>query len=319
MAQPPSVATAWASQRPVAVSQAKPAAHSSLLPQLERHAPSAHANGAQSYTAVAVSHEAPAPLQVEGPFSVLGPVQTLGAHWSPARIGRQAPEPHVVEHLAASHSFRRSSPGSAVQVPTRPGTTQEWHFSLHARSQQTPSEQCPVAHSPSTVQRRSPPGMAGAPASVTGGTQAPDRHEVPVAQSVSLVQLVAQPVPLHAYGAQDAVVTSQAPDAPQAAVVATPSEQVGFGHAIRAPWGAPVTAPQVPGALGRSHASHWPAHARSQHAPSTQNPLAHSEPAPHLPPRVDLPTHAPVASQRASVAQSASVVHLAAQAPATHA
>jgi hypothetical protein len=41
-------------------------------------------------------------------------------------------------------------------------------------------------------------------------------------------------------------------------------------HAVRAPCGLPVTGVHVPTAPAMSQAWHWPSHAVSQHAPSTQ-------------------------------------------------
>src|SRR5687767_7326724 len=40
-------------------------------------------------------------------------------------------------------------------------------------------------------------------------------------------------------------------------------------HCARAPWGAPWTGLHEPTLPTTSHASHWPAQARSQHTPST--------------------------------------------------
>ena len=37
-----------------------------------------------------------------------------------------------------------------------------------------------------------------------------------------------------------------------------------------------MTAAQVPGLVGRLHASHWPLQAWLQHTPSAQKPVAHS-------------------------------------------
>ena len=56
-----------------------------------------------------------------------------------------------------------------------------------------------------------------------------------------------------------------------------------------------TTGAQVPsGAPVRAlvHAEHVPPHALPQHTPSTQYPLAHSEPAPHADPLVRSGTHA---------------------------
>jgi hypothetical protein len=64
-------------------------------------------------------------------------------------------------------------------------------------------------------------------------------------------------------------------------------------HAGR-PWrGAPETPVHVPSLVAWSHASHWPAHAVSQHRPSTQWVLAHWVDAPHGVPDPSFGTQTP--------------------------
>jgi hypothetical protein len=64
-------------------------------------------------------------------------------------------------------------------------------------------------------------------------------------------------------------------------------------HAVRLPWGAPLTAKQVPTLFVTSHASHCPLHATSQQTPSTQYPLVHSSEAPHVIPIAFFARHTP--------------------------
>ncbi len=55
-------------------------------------------------------------------------------------------------------------------------------------------------------------------------------------------------------------------------------------HADRVPWGDPMTALHLPTEPLTSHAWHCPAHAVSQHTPSTQLPEPHSALVPHAVP-----------------------------------
>jgi hypothetical protein len=122
-------------------------------------------------------------------------------------------------------------------------------------------------------------------------------------QSASAAHADPHAVPLHTYGAHDAVVIAvHAPLPVQlAAIVATPSAHDAArhgmlgptkpmhavrttpshvpaehasrpaAHAVRACRGAPWMGMQLPGASVESHASHWPGHGVLQHTPSTQN------------------------------------------------
>jgi hypothetical protein len=54
-----------------------------------------------------------------------------------------------------------------------------------------------------------------------------------------------------------------------------PQADPSVAQAARPPWGAPVTAKQVPTWPATSQAWHWPPQAWSQQRPSTQKPLAH--------------------------------------------
>ena len=76
---------------------------------------------------------------------------------------------------------------------------------------------------------------------------------------------VPQSVPSAGYVHAARAVPSQVPSQPSAPV-----------QAVREPWGAPVTAVHEPSLPPTSHASHWPAHAVSQHTESTQKVDSHS-------------------------------------------
>ena len=129
---------------------------------------------------------------------------------------------------------------------------------------------------------------------------------MPLAQSESALQLPLHALGPHAYGAHVCVWTAgQAPaPAQEAPSVAVPPahdgprqeiESLGYvqaagwapsqlppqsvpseAQAARVPCGAPVAGEHVPTLPATSHASHWPPHARSQQAPSTHAPVAHS-------------------------------------------
>jgi hypothetical protein len=72
-------------------------------------------------------------------------------------------------------------------------------------------------------------------------------------------------------------------------------EEPSVAQAVRAPWGAPVTAAQLPTLPATSHASHWPVHAVSQQTPSTQEPLAHWPGPPQVSPGPFRGVHTPAA------------------------
>lgn len=57
------------------------------------------------------------------------------------------------------------APLTAVQTPTRPATSQAWHWPLHALLQQIPSTQLPFTHAFDALQ---------APPSAIFGTHAPE-------------------------------------------------------------------------------------------------------------------------------------------------
>jgi len=64
-------------------------------------------------------------------------------HWP----GHAGSPPH---NGRAGVAVRCGVPVTGVQVPTDPLTSQAWHWPAHARSQQTPSMQLPLAQSPPT-------------------------------------------------------------------------------------------------------------------------------------------------------------------------
>jgi len=84
-------------------------------------------------------------------------------------------------------------------------------------------------------------------------------------------------------------------------------------HAVRAPWGAPLTAAQVPALPGTSQASHSPLQATLQQTPSTQFPFAHCAAAEQLDPSPSLTTQTP-AEHQSPAGQSASTAQLPLQA-----
>jgi hypothetical protein len=59
----------------------------------------------------------------------------------------------------------------------------------------------------------------------------------------------------------------------------------------------PVTAEQVPGLLGKLHASHWPEQSLLQQTPSVQNVEVHWFPAVQAPPLPPFGVHTPPTAQ----------------------
>ncbi|MBK7395276.1 MAG: hypothetical protein IPJ34_02965 [Myxococcales bacterium] len=129
----------------------------------------------------------------------------------------------------------------AEHVPTLPVASHASQAPPHAASQQTPSTQWALAHSPLA------------------------EHPAP------LVFLAAHTVP-----AQYALATQSAL---LAHVVAQPLlVQVAKSPQLRVPWGVPTTAVQVPIAPGTSHAAQDPVQGVLQHTPSTHAPDSQSAP-----------------------------------------
>lgn len=209
----------------------------------------------------------------------------------------------------------RGAPLTTWQVPgpAPPLSLQAWHCPPHATLQQTPSVHSPLAQLLPSVQL-SP--LAREPSHMDDALQ-----NVPPTQSEELEQLVRQAVAPQMYGTHEfVVIPGQLPVLWQtAASVSVPAEQLAArhevpppgrkqlpaieplqkpahvlpseAHALRVPWGAPVTLPQTP--PPRSQASHCPLQAPSQHLPSTQKVLEHSKESTQELPRLLSARHAP--------------------------
>ena len=74
---------------------------------------------------------------------------------------------------------------------------------------------------------------------------------------------------------------------------APPQADPSLLHAVRAPWGVPLTATQLPTEPDTSQAWHCPPQALLQQTPSTQLPLPHWLAAVQAPPFDSFGTHAP--------------------------
>lgn len=148
----------------------------------------------------------------------------------------------------------------------------------------------PVAHpSPATHRGHVPPpqstpvsGAVRTPSSHVGGMHEPFTHTLPALQAVSAVQPAAHPSSsAHTYAPQLVVAPcTQAPSPSQCgAGIACPSSHADTPHVTSSPTGA-----QVPRCAGRSHRTHAPSHAVSQHTPLAQVPLSHAAPSAQLAP-----------------------------------
>ena len=98
------------------------------------------------------------PVQRKASVSV-EPLHDGCLHTMPVGYLRQAPLPSQVPSMpqlalpSSGQSLRGSVPTSAiVQVPTLPGSAQEWQAPEQSCWQQTPSKQWPLAQSPLTEQ-----------------------------------------------------------------------------------------------------------------------------------------------------------------------
>lgn len=118
-----------------------------------------------------------------------------GLQMVPALYLRQPPVPsHVpsVPQPAAPRSTQTARGSTApaamaVQVPGADCNAQLWQAEVHALSQQTPSTQSPLAHSPAAPH--------GWPFGF--GPQLPFWHDCPVTQSASLAHRLTQEAPMH--------------------------------------------------------------------------------------------------------------------------
>jgi hypothetical protein len=107
------------------------------------------------------------------------------------------------------------APLTAVHTPTLPGTSQAWHWPLHAVLQQTPSTQLPSTHEFDALQ---------APPSAIFGTHAPELHQSPEMQSESLAHDVLHALAPQTYWPQPCVCAAgHEPPLHEAASVSTPA------------------------------------------------------------------------------------------------
>jgi len=133
-----------------------PLAQSESALQLPLHAVGPQIKGA--HVCVWTAGQAPAPLQ-EAPSVALPPAQdgarqeiespgyVHAAGWTPSQL-----PPHSVPSEAQAFRVPCGPPVAVEQVPALPATSHASHWPVQARSQQTPSTHCPVAHSLSPPQ-----------------------------------------------------------------------------------------------------------------------------------------------------------------------
>jgi hypothetical protein len=130
----------------------------SLLPEqvVRQSLPLPQTNGAQGSDDPAM--QVPTPSQVDASRRV-EPVQLPAAQTVPWAYLRQAPAPSHIPSLpqlvapSSAHSLAGSVPaGTGEQVPTLPAMLQASQAPMQALSQQTPSAQIPLEHSPGAVQ-----------------------------------------------------------------------------------------------------------------------------------------------------------------------
>jgi hypothetical protein len=120
----------------------------------------------------------------------------------------QAP-PQLVPPPAQAVRSPCGAPVAGEQVPTDPATSHASHCPSQARSQQTPSTQSPVPHSPAAPQTC--PGLRL-------GTHAPEEQKSPSEQSLSWEQVARHAVAPQMYGSQACVCAAgQCPEPSQVA------------------------------------------------------------------------------------------------------
>ncbi len=190
-------------------------------------------------------------------------------------------------------------------MPSDPGSPHALHVPAHKRSQQTPSVQKPLSHSPSIV-HAVPKGSApthtpalqvehssrsprGAPLTTTHIPSVPGSpHALHVPRRARSQHTPSTQKPL----SQVALSEHALPRVP--AVEHTPTSQ--NEHSSRSPRGAPLTGTHIPSKPGSAQPLHAPRHARSQHTPSVHSPDSHSPSMEHTLPSVPAPapsSHAP--------------------------
>jgi hypothetical protein len=212
--------------------------------------------------------------------------QAAATHQSAATHSASAPQ--LVAQLPAGPQTNPPQawpgggvPETLVQVPSLPGSAQDWQPPPQEASQQRPSAQAPEPHWLAAVQ---------AEARALRGTQAPASQKSPATHSASAVQEVAQ-----------------APPGPHW----KPPQ-------LRPGGGVPETAVQAPAVPGRLQAWQAPPQAWSQQTPSEQVPEAHWLAAAQAAARATLGRQAP-AWHQSPAAQSASAAQLVLQAVAPQA
>jgi hypothetical protein len=160
-------------------------------------------------------------------------------------------------------------------VPSVPApffeATHASHVPVHALSQQTPSAQCPLAHSPSRPH---------APL-VFVDTHVPAEQYAEAVQSPSPAQLVrhATPAASQRYAPHKVVTVGRHARLPlQTPVPCVPETHIEAGHSTSGsvPSGMGQHTPLVWLVFAALHAWHVPVHAALQQRPSVQNPLAQS-------------------------------------------
>lgn len=217
-----------------------------------------------------------------------------------------SPVTHAPKHLPVTPSHRY---GAHVVAPLPSFDTDCEPSSLHvaAIGTQPPSTHVKSSAQSDLVAHDDPQRVAsaqayGAHGCVTGGLHTPLPSHVDGCARTPALQVCGEHVVLAL--AKPAQVVASLPSQLRAAHTWPPPAS----HAVRAPCGCPpTTVEHVPIAPARSQAAHCSVHARSQHTPSTQKPLAHSVAEPHEVPFVFAQVPAlPAALQAAPLPQLAS-------------
>lgn len=164
-----------------------PAAQSPLLAQLPRHAVGPQTYGAQGWACGAGQRPAPsqAAASVATPALQLAPRHCAVGYAQAAPFAPSQRPPQADPSEAHAWRLPCGAPSTGAQTPALPGTSQAWHWPLHAWSQQTPSAQNPEAH------WFAPPQITPA---TSFGVQIPAAQKLAPAQSLSSTQSPRQAV-----------------------------------------------------------------------------------------------------------------------------
>jgi len=164
-----------------------PAAQSPLLAQLPRHAVGPQTYGAQAWACGAGQRPAPsqAAASVATPALQLAPRHCAVGYAQAAPFAPSQRPPQADPSEAHAWRLPCGAPSTGAQTPALPGTSQAWHWPLHAWSQQTPSAQNPEAH------WFAPPQITPA---TSFGVQIPAAQKLAPAQSLSSTQSPRQAV-----------------------------------------------------------------------------------------------------------------------------